>query len=169
MPCRHRQESPRLPLAHEVPSRCPRHRRPGSRRSVSGVRAEPFQLPRTTERHCRTFTPKFKRIERDIERAAKARDLKAVAHALGRGLALNLAQDAYIERVRVPGALRTQMVPIRRLLRTLDGHARLALHHATKRDGRGFMAEVNEVDRIVPTLNKRLDRAGLRDCGSNQV
>jgi hypothetical protein len=31
-------------------------------------------------RHCRTFTPKFKRIERDIERAAKARDLKAVAH-----------------------------------------------------------------------------------------
>jgi hypothetical protein len=61
------------------------------------------------------------------------------------------------------------MVPIRRLLRTLDGHARLALHHATKRDGRGFMAEVNEVDRIVPTLNKRLDRAGLRDCGSNQV
>ena len=119
--------------------------------------------------HCRTFTPKFKQIERDLERAAKAKDLKAVAQALGRGLALNLAQDAYIERVPVPGAMRTQMAPILRLLRTLDRHARLALHNATKADGRGFMAEVNEVDRIVPTLNKRLDRAHLRDCGSNQV
>jgi hypothetical protein len=65
--------------------------------------------------------------------------------------------------------MRTQMVPILRLLRTLDRHARLALRNATKGDGRGFMAEVNEVDRIVPTLNKRVDRAGLRDCGSNQV
>jgi hypothetical protein len=36
-------------------------------------------------RHCRTFTPKFKRIERDIEKAAKDKDLKAVAQALGRG------------------------------------------------------------------------------------
>lgn len=119
--------------------------------------------------HCRTFTPKFKRIERDIEKAAKARDLKAVAYALGRGLALNLAQDAYIERVPVPVAMRAQMVPTLRLVRTLDRHARLALRNATKGDGRGFMAEVNEVDRIVPTLNKRLDRAGLRDCGSNQA
>jgi hypothetical protein len=61
------------------------------------------------------------------------------------------------------------MVPILRLLRTLDRHARLALRNATKGDGRGFMAEVNEVDRIVPTLNKRLGRVGFRDCGSNQA
>jgi hypothetical protein len=120
-------------------------------------------------RHCRAFTPKFKRIERDIEKAAKARDLKAVAYALGQGLALNLAQDAYSEGVPVPGAMRTQMVPILRLLRTLDRDARLALRDATKGDGRGFMAEVKQVDRIVPTLNKRLDRADLRDCGSNQA
>jgi hypothetical protein len=116
-----------------------------------------------------TFTPKFKRIERNIEKAAKARDLKAVAYALGQGLALNLAQDAYIERVPAPAAMRTQMAPILRLLRTLDRDARLALRNATKGDGRGFMAEVKEADRIVPTLNKRLDRADLRDCGSNQV
>jgi hypothetical protein len=89
-------------------------------------------------RHCRTFTPKFKRIERDIEKAAKARDPKAVAYALGQGLALNLAQDAYIEGVPVPGAMRTQMVPILRLLRTLDRDARLALRDATKGDGRGL-------------------------------
>jgi hypothetical protein len=108
-------------------------------------------------------------LPRDIEKAAKARDLKAVAYALGQGLALNLAQDAYIEGVPVPGAMRTQMVPILRLVRTLDRDARLALRDATKGDGRGFMAEVKEVDRIVPTLNKRFDRADLRDCGSNQV
>lgn len=135
---------------------------PALAESPAGYRAQ-------LNRHCRTFTPKFKRIEKDLAKAAKARDLKAVAYALGQGLALNLAQDAYIERVPVPVGMRTQMVPIQRLLRTLDRHARLALHNATKRDGRGFMAEVNEVDRIVPTLNKRLDRAGLRDCGSNQA
>jgi hypothetical protein len=93
----------------------------------------------------------------------------AVAYALGRGLAFNLAEDADIERVPVPVAMRAQMVPILRLLRTLDRRARLALRSATKGDGRGFMAEVNEVDRIVSTLNKRLDRAGLLDCGSNQA
>jgi hypothetical protein len=135
---------------------------PALAQSPAGYRAQ-------LNRQCRTFTPKFKRVERDIEKAAKAKDLKGVAHALGRGLALNLAQDTYIEGVPVPAAMRTRMVPILRLLRTLDRHARLALRNATKGDGRGFMAAVNEVDRIVPTLNKRLDRVGLRDCGSNQA
>jgi hypothetical protein len=137
--------------------------------SSSALAQSPAGYRAQLNRHCSTFTPKFKRVERDIEKAAKAKDLKGVAHALGQGLALNLAQDAYIEGVAVPVAMRTRMVPILRLLRRLDRHARLALRNAIKGDGRGFMAEVNEVDRIVPTLNKRLDRAGLRDCGSNQA
>jgi hypothetical protein len=120
-------------------------------------------------RHCRTFTPKFKRLEADLKKAVSTKDPKLLAYALGQGLALNLKQDAYIERVPVPVAMRTQMVPTLRLLRTVDRHARLALLNGNNGDGRGFMTEVEEVNRLVPILNKRLDRAGLRDSGSNQA
>ena len=61
------------------------------------------------------------------------------------------------------------MVPTLRLLRTVDRHARVALRDGNKRDRQGFMTEVEEVDRLVPLLDKRLDRAGLRDCGSSQA
>jgi hypothetical protein len=120
-------------------------------------------------RHCRTFTPKFKRVEADIKKAVSTKDPKLLAYALGQGLALNLKQDAYIEKVRVPVAMRTQMVPTLRLLRTVDRHARLALRNGNNGNGRGFMTELEVVNRLVPMLNKRLDRAGLRDCGSNQA
>ena len=120
-------------------------------------------------RHCRTFTPKFKRIEANLKKAVSTKDPKLLAAALGLGLALNLKQDAYIEKVPVPAAMRTQMVPTLRLLRTVDRHARLALLDANKKDLQGFMAEIKEIDRLVPLLNKRLDRAGLRDCGSSQA
>jgi len=120
-------------------------------------------------RHCRTFTPKFKRIEANLKKAVSTKDPKLLAAALGLGLALNLKQDAYIEKVPVPAAMRTQMVPTLRLLMTVDRHARLALLDANKRDLQRFMTEIRKIDRLVPILNKRLDRAGLRDCGSNQA
>ena len=120
-------------------------------------------------RHCRTFTPKFKRIEADIRKAVSTKDPKLLAYALGQGLALNLRQDAYIEKVPVPVAMRTQMVPTLRLLKTVDRHARLALRNGNNGNGRGFQTELEKVNRLVPTLNTRLDRAGLRDCGSNQA
>jgi hypothetical protein len=120
-------------------------------------------------RHCRTFTPKFKRIEANLKKAVSTKDPKLLAAALGLGLALNLKQDAYIEKVPVPAAMRTQMVPTLRLLRTVDRHARLALLDANKRDLQRFMTEIRKIDRLVPILNKRFDRAGLRDCGSNQA
>ena len=120
-------------------------------------------------RHCRTFTPKFKRIEANLKKAVRTKDPKLLAAALGLGLALNLKQDGYIEKVPVPAAMRTQMVPTLRLLRTVDRHARLALTEANKKDLQRFMTEIKAIDRLVPLLNKRLDRAGLRDCGSNQA
>jgi hypothetical protein len=120
-------------------------------------------------RHCRTFTPKFKRIEANLKKAVSTKDPKLLAAALGLGLALNLKQDAYIEKVPVPAAMRTQMGPTLRLLRTVDRHARLALLDANKKDLQRFMTEIKAIDRLVPLLNKRFDRAGLRDCGSNQA
>jgi hypothetical protein len=135
----------------------------------AAVAQSPSAYRAQLNRHCRTFTPKFKRVEADLKKAVSTKDPKLFASALGQGLALNLKQDAYIEEVPVPAAMRTQMVPTLRLLRTLDRHARLALLDGNKRDRRGFITEVEEVDRLVPLLNKRLDRAGLRDCGSSQA
>src|SRR3954451_12476302 len=120
-------------------------------------------------RHCRTFTPKFKQVEANVKRAVATKDPKLLASALGRGLVLNLNQDAYIEKIPVPAALHTQMAPILRLLRTVDRHARLALLDANTHSVQGFMTEVKAIERAVSVLNKRLDRAGLRDCGSNQA
>jgi hypothetical protein len=135
----------------------------------AAVAQSPAAYRAQLNRHCRTFTPKFKRIEANLKKAVSTKDPKLLAAALGLGLALNLKQDAYIEKVPVPAAMRTQMVPTLRLLRTVDRHARLALLDADKKDLQGFMTEIKEIDRLGPRLNKRLDRAGLRDCGSNQA
>jgi hypothetical protein len=135
----------------------------------AAVAQNPSAYRAQLNRHCRTFTPKFKQVEANLKRAVSTKDAKLLANALGQGLALNLKQDAYIERVPVPAVMRTQMVPTLRLLRTVDRHARLALLDANTRDVQGFMAEVKAIDRIVSVLNKRLDRAGLRDCGSSQA
>jgi hypothetical protein len=60
------------------------------------------------------------------------------------------------------------MTPILRLLRTADSHARLALRKATLGDTLGMLAELDKISKLAQPLNGRLDRAGLRDCGSNQ-
>lgn len=135
----------------------------------AAVAQSPSAYRAQLNRHCRTFTPKFKQVEADLKKAVSTKDPKLLANALGQALTLNLKQDADIEKVPVPAALRTQMVPTLRLLRTVDRHARLALLDGNKRDRQGFMTEVEAVDRLVPLLNKRLDRAGLRDCGSSQA
>ncbi|OAI55989.1 hypothetical protein AYO48_02085 [Gaiella sp. SCGC AG-212-M14] len=117
---------------------------------------------------CRGYTPKFRADRKAIETATKAKDGKAFGYALGHYLALALAQDRQIESAPVPYAMRTQMTPILRLLRTADGHARLALRKAAMGDSRGMVAELNKISKLAQPLNGRLDRAGLRDCGSNQ-
>src|SRR5436190_718476 len=72
------------------------------------------------------------------------------------------------ERTAVPAAMRTEMTPILRVLRTADGYARLALRKAATGDSRGMIAELDRISKLTRSLNGRLDRAGLRDCGSNQ-
>ena len=117
---------------------------------------------------CRSYTPKFRADRKAMQTATKAKDWKAFGYALGHYLALALAQDRRIESTPVPSAMRTQMTPILRLLRTADGHARLALHKAATGDGPGMIAELDKISKLAQPLDGRLDRAGLRDCGSNQ-
>ena len=117
---------------------------------------------------CRGYTPKFRADQKVMQKATRAKDWKAFGYALGHYLALALAQDRQIESTPVPSAMRTQMTPILRLLRTADGHARLALRNAVMGDSRGMVAELDKISKLTQPLNARLDRAGLRDCGSNQ-
>ena len=90
-----------------------------SAQSPAGYRAQLNGL-------CRGYTPKFRADQKAMQKATKAKDWKAFGYALGHYLALALAQDRQIESTPVPSGMRTQMTPILRLLRTADGHARLA-------------------------------------------
>jgi hypothetical protein len=117
---------------------------------------------------CRGYTPKFRADQKAMQTAAKTKDWKAFGFALGHYLGLALAQDKQIERTPVPAPMRTQMTPILRVLRTADSYARLALSKAATGDTRGMIAELDQISKLTRSLNGRLDRAGIRDCGSNQ-
>jgi hypothetical protein len=117
---------------------------------------------------CRGYTPKFRADQKAMHKATQTQDWKAFGYALGHYLGLALAQDRQIESTPVPSAMRTQMTPILGLLRTADGHARLALRKGAMGDGRGMLAELGKISKLAQPLNGRFDRAGLRDCGSNQ-
>ena len=120
-------------------------------------------------RVCRSYTPKLKRDSQKMRQAANAKDAEAFGAALGHAIRLILTQDAYIEKAPVPVSMRAQMKPILQLFRTADGHLRSAVRLGIKHDVRGMLAEFNKVAKLTPSLNRRLDRAGLRDCGSNQT
>jgi hypothetical protein len=132
-----------------------------SAQTPAGYRAQLNRL-------CRSYTPKLRADQKAMQEATKAKAWKAFGYALGHYLALALTQDRQIESTPVPRAMRTQMTAILRLLRTADGHARLALRKATLGDSSGMLAELSKISKLAQPLNRRLDRAGLRDCGSNQ-
>ena len=156
------------PVANEALRRSYPRRRAGNRRSVGGDRADSRDYRTQLNRLCRGYTPKFRADQKAMQTAAKTNDWKAFGFALGHYLGLALAQDKQIERTSVPAAMRTQMTPILRVLRTADGYARLALRKAALGDNRGMIAELDRISKLTRSLNARLDRAGLRDCGSNQ-
>jgi len=117
---------------------------------------------------CRSYTPRFRADWKKMAKAAKAKDYQAYGYTLGHALLLMLKEDAAIERTPVPAPMRTQMAPILRLLMMADRHAVLALTKARGGDNKGFIAEVDALTKMTGPLNKLLDGAGLRDCGSNQ-
>lgn len=117
---------------------------------------------------CRGYTPGLKKAEANLTKAQKANDAHGLGVAIGQILALGLAEDAKIEATPVPAAMRAQMTPILSTLKAVDGHAHLFLARAAAGDGKGMDAELTKIGQLSTSLNKRLDAAGLRDCGSNQ-
>lgn len=119
---------------------------------------------------CRSYTPGFKRLEKQMNAAREANNGVALGRALGMSLVLQLAEDRRIETAPFPAEIRAQIAPIVRLLKTEDRHIRLALMHATRGEPSLMFAEMRRVSQVDGgRLNQRLDRAGLRDCGSNQT
>jgi hypothetical protein len=120
-------------------------------------------------RLCRSYTPKLKRDAEKMRQALTAKQPREFGLALAHSIRLTLAQDAAIEKAPVPVAMRAQMKPILRLFRTADGHLRRAAQFGSKGNVRGVLGELQQIAKLSPPLNRRLDRAGLRDCGSNQT
>jgi hypothetical protein len=117
---------------------------------------------------CRSYTPTGKKIETALRQAEAKKDYRAYGIALGELLILNLTQEQKIEAVAVPPALRAQMTPILQRLKQIDAHTKLALLRARQGNPTGLVAELNAIGKLAKPLNAQLDKAGLRDCGSNQ-
>jgi hypothetical protein len=117
---------------------------------------------------CRGYTPTLKRVEADALRARKAGNGNRVFFDLGLSVELALREDAAIEAVPVPAELQSRMRPILSRLRTIDNHARGFVARAGAGDPGGALTEMATIGRLARPLDAMLDRAGLRDCGSNQ-
>jgi hypothetical protein len=117
---------------------------------------------------CRSYTPTGKKLEAAMKQAETKKDYRAYGVALGELLILNLSQDRRIEAVPVPRPLKAQMRPILARLKKIDAHTNLALLRARQGNSKGLAAELNAIAKLAKPLNAQLDKAGLRDCGSNQ-
>jgi hypothetical protein len=119
-------------------------------------------------RLCRSYTPKLKQDAAKMRQALKAKDARTFGLTLGHTIRLTLAQDAAIERAPIPVAMRAEMHPILGLFLTVDNHLRRAARFGSRGNVRGVLAELQATSAVSPELNRRLDRAGLRGCGSEQ-
>jgi len=131
--------------------------------------ATPTAYRAQVNRICRGYTPTGQKIETAMKQALAKKDYRAYGVALGELLILNLGQDRKIEAVPVPVALKPQMTPIIARLKKIDTHTQLALLRARQGDTTGLAAELDAIGALAKPLNAVLDKAGLRDCGSNQT
>jgi hypothetical protein len=130
--------------------------------------ATPAQYRAHVNAICRTYTPKFKRLEAAMTAAQKANQPKAYGVALGELLVYALAQDRQVEAVAVPASLQARMKPILARFRLADTHIRAALADARAGNSQMLLTELKAISAATNGLNTKLDAAGLRDCGSNQ-
>jgi hypothetical protein len=137
--------------------------------SQAAAAATPASYRAQLNRLCRSYTPKMKADQQTMQAALKANHAKVFGAALADLMRLTLEQDVKIERTPVPPALRAQMTPILRLFRKVDVHVRRAAAYGSRGNTRGVLSELQATAKLTPELNRRLDRAGLRDCGSNQT
>jgi hypothetical protein len=136
--------------------------------SAAAAATTPTQYKAKLNAICRSYTPKLKAQIAAEQKAEKAKNGTAAAHALGAFLGLGLRQDLTIEAVPVPAALKATMAPILATFKKIDGHVKAAVVAGIKGNEKAFTANMNAIQGLAKPLNAKLDAAGLKDCGSNQ-
>jgi hypothetical protein len=117
---------------------------------------------------CRSTTATMSQLLAKMKRAQQAKDWHAYGFALGQLLRAGLREDETIEATPIPTRLRPQMVPAIRLLEHADAMIRQAVRLFEAGNLSGGVAELKKLDSYTGPVNRYLDAAGLRDCGSNQ-
>ena len=128
--------------------------------------ATPAQYRVTLNGICRGYTLKLKRLENTMKQTT---DTKTYDAALQRFFVVWLAEDAQLETIPVPSAMRVRMMPILTLLKKIDVHLRAAAATARANAETESRDEWKTIVKFVASINRQLDAAGLRDCGSNQA
>jgi hypothetical protein len=131
--------------------------------------ATPAQYRARVNAICRGYTPTAKTIEADMEKAQASNNYVAWGADLGKLLVLDLAQHSRIMALPVPAALTKTMAPILTRLKAIDRHERATLAEARAGNSKAMLSELLTVTDLAKPLNRQLDAAGLRDCGSNQT
>ena len=117
---------------------------------------------------CRITTVAMHQIEAKLAAARAAGNVRAYAVDLGIYLGLGLREDAAIERTPIPPALRQDMTSVTSLLKRVDTRVRAGLVSMQGGNPAMLQTALAEASSLTSTINLGLDRAGLRDCGTNQ-
>ena len=118
---------------------------------------------------CRSYTPKFKQVEADMARAKAAGNSQRYLYDFGVIVGMGLAEGTRLERAPLPLTGAASFVKPLRLLHAVDVQLRKMLASLVARDSAALLSESAALSKIAAPLNRLLDGAGLRDCGSNQT
>jgi hypothetical protein len=117
---------------------------------------------------CRADTLKLHALEAKLRRAEQTGNHAAYAVLLGQYLGLGLRQDAVIETTPVPRKLRRLMGRAISLLKQADNEVRAILTDIASGYQTALQIDLHRLIALNGPINRRLDAAGLRDCGSHQ-
>ena len=137
--------------------------------AAAGAAQTPSAYRASLNSLCRANTVKIKALASAMKRAQQANDPTAYGVALGQVLVITLRQDGRIRATAVPAQLRTAMTTTNRLLANADAVIVKLIQDAAAGRAQQMLAGFTSLERMAPSINRHLDAAGLRDCGSNQA
>jgi hypothetical protein len=117
---------------------------------------------------CRGYSPKFRATEDAIAAAQSEQNRGVYFSSYGRFFSLIIAENASIESTVTPPAMKTLMAQPVALLKAIDPALRSGLSAAQQKASTGLVDAVTKANAASAAINRALDAAGLRDCGSNQ-
>ncbi len=117
---------------------------------------------------CRGYSPKFKATQAAISAAQAGQNRGVYFASYGKFFALILAENASIESAVAPPAMKSVMAQPVALLKAIDPTLRSGLNAARLKASTGLVDAVTRANAASVAINRALDAAGLRDCGSNQ-